>query len=149
MNLHLTRTKKSQDGIFSSLSRDDDRSQVCVTLEHAYATTGLESGIYAPKITAGVHECVRGKHRLHGMTEDFETFEITGVEGHTNLLFHWGNWNDNSDGCALTGEAEAQGEHAGRKHVEMVTNSRAAFEKFMALQDGADRFTLTVEEAHV
>jgi hypothetical protein len=65
---------------------------------------------------------------------------VTGVAGHTGLLFHWGNWNRDSDGCILTGEAFADSAKG-----EMVTNSRASFARFMALQDGFDSFQLEVK----
>ena len=157
VNLRLIRHENGyrEDGIFSTLLKDDGTDeQVSVTLEHAYACddeqVSNDSALayqheYVPKITPGAHICKRGKHRLHGMVEDFETFEITGVPGHSKLLFHWGNWTENSDGCVLNGDSEVEGDHAGRHHVGMVTNSRAAFARFMALQAGVDSFTLTVE----
>lgn len=83
-------------------------------------------------------------HRLHGMTEDFETFEVLGVpdfQGNpvTGLLFHWGNWNKDSEGCILTGEAETSSAQG-----MMVTASRDKFAAFMQLHEGEDTFQLTV-----
>jgi hypothetical protein len=134
MNLILTRKERRADGVFSELS--DEAGRVLFhTLEHAYpAGDG-----YEPKIPNGTFTCRRGEHRLHGMTESFSTFEITGVLGHQNLLFHWGNFNRDSEGCILVGEKVAQ---AGQE--EMITNSRAAFARFLALQAGLDLFPLTV-----
>ena len=133
MNLTIVRKDRTRDGIFS-LGLNDAGEQVLVTLEHAYADE--QNDRWSPKIPNGTYRCVRGKHRLHGMDEDFETFEITGVEGHTGLLFHWGNWNKDSEGCILVG-ASIDG--------VMITMSRASFAKFMAMQDGLDEFQLTVE----
>lgn len=76
---------------------------------------------------------------MHGMTEDFETFEITGVPGHSNLLFHWGNFNQDSEGCILLGERTAE-----EGNGEMITNSRAAFARFMGIQAGIGSFDLIV-----
>ena len=143
MDLALHRSMKRPDGIFSNLLKDDD-SELCVTLEHSYASA--DSG-WEPKIYPGEFQCVRGKHRLHGMDHDFETFEITGVVGHVNLLFHWGNWNENSEGCILLGEKIVDAPHAGAQHVDMVTNSRVMFAEFMRLQEGVDRFLLRVFDA--
>jgi hypothetical protein len=144
MDLFLIRNSKRPDGIFSNLVSSVDGAvlpgSVAVTVEHAY----LGDGGYQPKLQNGTFECVRGKHRLHGMDHDFETFEITGVPGHTGMLFHWGNYNEDSDGCVCTGDAVSEGDHDGRKHCEMVTNSRVAFARFMRLQEGVDRFTLRV-----
>lgn len=109
---------------------------ICWTLDHAYPV-GIGNDP-EPKLYDGVFTCVRGPHRLHGMTEDFETFEITGVKGHTDILFHWGNWNKNSDGCVLTGRALIKGD------PWMVTDSRDTFAEFMKLQEGVDSFQLTV-----
>lgn len=126
----LTRKQFREDGIFSELS-DSKGNILAHCLEHSYNNL--------PKITNGVHKCVRGPHRLHNMTEDFITFEITGIEGHTNLLFHWGNYNKDSDGCVLMGEAIAE-----TNKIEMVTNSRATFAKWMASLEGVNDFELTV-----
>ena len=126
----LTRKRFRDDGIFSEL-RDKDNNLVANTLEHSYNKK--------PKIPNGVWKCVRGPHRLHGMTKDFITFEITGISGHTNLLFHWGNYNKDSEGCVLVGENVAK---AG--DIEMVTNSKVTFAKFMASLEGVDEFDLLV-----
>lgn len=123
----LSRKMFRDDGVFSVLH---DRFQ---TLEHSYNLL--------PKIPNGTYTCVRGMHRLHGMTEDFETFEVTGVEGHSNLLFHVGNYNEDSEGCILVGEQVGQKLNGGK----MITNSKVAFKQFMGLQAGVDSFTLVVE----
>jgi len=103
------------DGIFGELV-DSDGNIIAQTLEHAY---GNDADGWIPKIIDGEYLCVRGMHRLHNKTEDFETFEITGVEGHTNLLFHCGNYDNDSDGCVLLGlgiGSEAPG-------IQMLINS--------------------------
>lgn len=131
MDLTLTRTSCSKGGIFGKIL-DSKGNKIAFSLEHAYAS----GGSWTPKILNGSYTCVRGNHRLHGMDKDFETFEITEVKGHSNLLFHWGNYNKDSEGCVLVGASIVK---------DMVTNSRVTFAKFMALQDGLDRFQLTVK----
>ena len=126
----LTRKQFRSDGIFSELC-DKNGNIVAQTLEHSYDNL--------PKIPNGTFKCVRGPHRLHNMTEDFITFEITGVEGHENLLFHWGNYNKDSEGCVLLGAADAM-----VGDIEMVTSSQATFKAFMASLEGVNEFTLTV-----
>ena len=128
----LMRTKYSAEGVFGELSGDTGEF-VCYTLEHAYPQP---DGSYAPKLNSGDHTCVRGQHRLHNMTEDFTTFEITEVPGHSNILFHWGNYNSDSEGCVLLGTGLAP---------NMLTESREAFKRFMDNLDGVDTFTLTVQ----
>ena len=131
MNLILTRKDCNKDGIFSVLT-DQNNNQIAVTLEHSYPDN---NGGWFAKIPTGTFICVRGSHRLNGMTQDFETFEITGVTGHVNLLFHWGNYDKDSEGCILVGEKRIQ---------DMITNSRVTFTKLMDLQNNIDQFTLTV-----
>ncbi len=140
MDLTLTRKEYRPDGIFSTLTGDEGQT-IAHTLEHSYATgPALVNAFgWAPKIPNGTYTCRRSMHRLHGMDHDFETFEITGVEGHQNLLFHWGNYNGDSEGCVLTGQSEAV---VGGVH--MVTASKATFAALMALQDGLETFQLTV-----
>lgn len=131
MNLTLRRKEKRAAGIFSELLNDAG-NVIAATLEHAYEDG---NGGWEPKIPLGTYNCVRGPHRLHNMTADFTTFEITGVEGHSNLLFHWGNFDRDSEGCILLGEAEVG---------DMVTNSRVTFAKFMTLVGELETFELEV-----
>lgn len=132
MDLTLSRKQYRQDGIFGEL-RNHNGELVAVTCEHAYQQ---DDGTWAPKLPAGAtYTCQRGQHELH--SGSIETFEITGVPGHTGVLIHPGNTEDASEGCVLVGEARVG---------NAITNSRAAFAKFMALEDGLDQFSLTVVE---
>ena len=124
----LTRTRYTEDGIFGELSMDG--RFLAVTLEHSYQCV--------PKLPGGLYLCVRGGHRLEGMPADFQTFEVTGVPGHSGILFHWGNYNRDSDGCILLG---------GGALDKMITDSRRAFANFMAALSGVERFQLTVRRA--
>lgn len=126
MNLRLVRHVYSDMGIFGELY-DEANNKIAVTLEHAYNKT--------PKTPPGTYTCVRGAHRLHNMVDPFDTFEIEGVVGHDNILFHWGNFNKDSDGCVLLGEARVG---------DMITLSKLTFAKFMKLQEGLNRFELRI-----
>lgn len=125
-SLTLARFSESDDGIFSHLW-DEEKNLIAYTLEHAYNK--------APKIPHGTFKCVRGTHQLHENSAPFETFEITGVEGHSGLLFHCGNLQSESQGCVLVGSG---------LEGNMITESRKAFEKFMELMTGVDEFDLVV-----
>jgi hypothetical protein len=126
----LKRKQKRPDGIFSQLS-DQNGVVVAQTLEHSYNNL--------PKLYDGTFKCVRGPHRLNGMTEDFITFEITGVQGHTDILFHWGNYNKDSEGCVLLGQEMTESSMGG-----MVTSSKNTFAAFMAALEGVNQFMLVV-----
>jgi hypothetical protein len=136
MRLTLQRLNFRSDGIFGILT-DEDRSQVAVTLEHAYPAIGQG---FSAKIPEGTYTCQRSLHRLHGMDTDFETFEVMNVPDHTGILFHWGNWNRDSEGCVLLGR-ETHLEDEG----SMVTDSRDTFKLFMARASGLDTFELVVQ----
>ncbi len=133
MNLTLKHTDFLAEGIFGNLY-DEQNRQLWATLEHSY-DSGHGNGSYTNKIPPGVYKCVRGQHRLHSMTHTFETFEVTNVPGHTNILIHSGNKNDDSSGCVLLGTKRVNG---------TVVSSKLAFQSFMELQHGIDQFTLTV-----
>lgn len=137
MNFTLTRNQFREDGIFGVLT-DGNGKVVAATLEHAYPD---DKGGFAPKIPVSVYTCVRGPHRLHSMTSDFITFEITDVPGHTNILFHWGNWNKDSDGCVLLGQGVSQSDQG-----QMINRSRVTWQAFMDSLDGVDEFDLIVQD---
>lgn len=138
MDLILTRTMCEADGIFSELR--SLKEMVAYTLEHAY-DDGSGRGSFCAKLLAGTYTCKRGMHRLHGMTHDFETFEVTNVPGHVGILFHVGNFNKDSEGCILLGSAVAP-----YKGGHMITNSRKEFAEFMELQKGVSQFILEVRD---
>lgn len=142
MNLILKRTNKEVDGIFGVLS-DESGSTIAVTLEHAY-DSGLGNGSYDAKTPLGDYKCVRGQHQLHGMTKPFTTFEVTNVPGHTNILFHVGNFNEDSEGCILLGRRIAPRDPP--ESGNMITSSRNTFNAFMDLQKDLNEFTLTIKE---
>lgn len=120
----LIRTRFSPEGVFGELTTDSS-DHVAYTLEHSYNDL--------PKIAAGAYICVRGQHCLHA--GPIETFEVTGVEGRTGLLFHPGNTQQDSEGCILLGTSISQ---------DSLTESRKAFASFMTSLEGVNTFTLQV-----
>lgn len=128
MDLKLVRYLKNSSGIYGKILREDS-SQLCVTLEHAYP----DGDGYSPKIPPATYLCVRGTHMLH--SGPIETFEVTGVPGHTGILFHPGNTGQDSEGCILLGRIVLR---------DSIRDSRAMFNEFMALQAGIDQFKLEV-----
>ncbi len=130
----LQRTDYRSDGVFGILY-DEEGDQIAVTLEHAYHGK-------VPKLPAGDYHCIKGPHSLPSDPEHFfETFEVMGVPGHTGILFHIGNWHEDSDGCILLGRAVS-----GSPRGQMVTESRKTFERFMLDRELVPSFALLVED---
>ena len=126
MTLTLKRDRFAHDGIFGTLTNGE--TVVCRTLEHSFDSQ--------PALPAGTYTCKRGTHMLAGMSQNFITFEVQNVPGHTGILFHTGNTNRDSEGCILVGET-IKG--------NLLLNSRPAFATFMTLCDRLPQFTLNVE----
>ena len=135
MDLILTRREYRADGIFGEIEDADGGDFLFLTLEHSYDLM--------PKLPAGTYICERGIHRLSDL-KPFETFEVMNVEGHSGILFHVGNYNDDSSGCILLG----LGRGFTLKNGKMLTNSRVAFDKFMRLQGDVDSFKLIVKDSN-
>ena len=137
MNCTLIRDTYEESGIFGKLL-DDKNDLLAVTLEHAYIQP---NNTYTPKVSAGVYICKKGQHQLAHMTQPFTAFELQDVPGHTNILIHKGNYNQDSEGCILLGATI----YSSNKDQKMITSSAPTFNKFMVLQTG-DEFTLTVKD---
>jgi hypothetical protein len=134
--MNLIRDTYCEDGIFGTLKVNDETT--LQTLERAYSCKpegGSVSQTWAPKVPVGSYTCVRGSHSLSS-GDPFDTFEVTGVTGHTGILFHPGNVDADSEGCILLGMI--------RNGNLSVLQSRLAFQEFMAALDGIDQFTLEV-----
>ncbi len=87
------------------------------------------------KIPPGRYEC-KPTHFYRGK---YPTYEVTGVEGHSRLLFHIGNLETDSDGCILVGQR-----YGLLRGKVAVLQSGDAFKDFMARTRGA--FDLDVRE---
>ncbi len=146
MNIILSRKDYREDGIFGFILTSSYK-YLFTTCEHSYNQL--------PKLPEGVYQCKRGTgsgrgvdengnsiegfHRLHDGVW-FDTFEVMGVPNHTGILFHVGNYNEDSEGCILVGTGFGNRGNGGK----MITASKQAFKEFMGLQHGCDEFTLTV-----
>lgn len=123
--MKLLRNPSTADGTFGEL-KDDRGYRLAYTLEPAI-----------PVIPLGVYACVRGTHQLKD-GPPFQTFEITGIPGHSGLLFHSGNTIKDTEGCVLLGTSVM-----GKTLIE----SRKAFAFFMdQMRLNVDGFNLSVEE---
>ena len=141
MDINLHRFRYSAQGIFSYLF-DEGGGQVAVCVSHAYEIPPA-SGTYLPVVPHGTYKCVRGTHQLEGGSP-FTTFEITGVAGHTGVLFHPGNTELDSRGCECLGTALGD-ILTNEGMLDAVLNSREAFQQFLLLQKDVDEFWLKVD----
>ena len=72
-----------------------------------------------------------------------ETFEITNVQGRTEVVIHPGNFDDNTEACVLLAQ------HFGKLgYRRAILNSGATFRKFMELMKYEDEFMLTIIECY-
>lgn len=132
MNLFLDRKQYTLYGITGQIS-DSSGNFLFVTLEHAYQQL---DGSFLPKVAPGAYTCVRHPpQRLH-----YETFMLQNVPPFMGapvdgILIHVGNYNGDSIGCILLGQALGTG---------MIEDSQKAFDAFMELQNGCENFTLIV-----
>jgi len=138
MTLTLTRTAYTPNGVFGTLTGEGGL-HLADTLEHAYAATDPSSGPNClqdqPKLPVGTYQCVKGTHTLDHHPLPFQTFEVTGVPGHTGILFHIGNYNNDSDGCILLGQYLDN---------TMIIHSKQTFDAFMTVMQNVPSFTLVV-----
>ncbi|MGE4193081.1 MAG: DUF5675 family protein [Pseudodesulfovibrio sp.] len=85
-------------------------------------------------IPAGRYICRRTVSPKFG-----ETFEVTNVEGRTHILFHAGNFPEETEGCILLGVTRDPS-------VPAVWHSKAAHAQFMARLAAVDEFFLEIED---
>lgn len=98
-DLELVRVAVSPEGAWGVLLVDGVPAGL-VTLERTYPLhEDAPRGAQVVKIPAGRYLCRRTRYHRGG----YETYEVTGVEGHSRLLFHRGNVEEDSEGCILVG----------------------------------------------
>ncbi len=139
MDLTLGRTAYEEDGIFGALFSEYGE-KLAVTLEHAYQQINEDtiSVSYAPKIPAGVYTCERYMSPKHG----YEVFRLLDVPGSDYDEIHVGNYNEDSDGCILVGDAVIN-----LPSGKEITSSKLVFRALMNLQEGINQFQLTIKDS--
>lgn len=65
------------------------------------------------------------------------TFEITGVDGRSHILFHWGNYEKDTLGCILLGMTQVP-------DLNMISKSRMGFGKFIKYTQDINEFMLHI-----
>lgn len=69
------------------------------------------------------------------------TYIVDDVFGRSDILFHWGNWITNTEGCILVGSG-----YNPDLGMAGILNSRIAFNKFMNLLKNIKQFQLTIRD---
>lgn len=128
MEVKILRVEKSEDGTFGVLLINE--KVFCLTLERPWAdnTPGVSC------VPPGKYFCNRTISPKFG-----DTFELMSVPGRSNILFHWGNYIEDTQGCILLGYG-FENPPAQRG----VFNSRKTFACFMAAMLGIDNFWLEI-----
>ena len=131
MDMLLQRVYSGPEGVFSTLS-PLGKPPFAVALEHSYeAAEG-----WIAKVPRGTYQCLRGEHQL-ASGPPFTTYEVQ-VPGHTGILFHKGNIENDSEGCILLGL-----QFGNLSGLPAVLQSTSAFIFFLSRQVN-DSFNLTV-----
>jgi len=99
-DLELVRVSVAPDGAFGVILAEGVPAGP-VTLERSYPIDDAHPrGAQFVKIPAGSYLCRRTLYHAGG----YDTYEVTGVEGHDHLLFHRGTAERDSEGCILLGQ---------------------------------------------
>ncbi len=102
-DLELVRIAIVPDGAFGVLLAEGlpTLPTGLVSLERTYPLCPeVPRGPQLVKVPPGRYVCYRNTYRAGG----YETYEISGVPGHSHILFHKGNVEDDSEGCILLGQ---------------------------------------------
>lgn len=137
VEFELVRVAVQPEGAFGVLLMDG--LPFLLTLERTYPVIDAKPrGPQFTKIPRGRYRCERTYYYRGG----HETFEVTGVVGHSRLLFHRGNTESDSEGCILLGRTF--GPVSGQQGV---LDSRWAFDQFMRVNRDRADFDLEVRNA--
>lgn len=126
---------KNANGIMGVLIKQPGFVPFCNTLE----LTWRNNTRFVSCIPSGIYMCERMISPSKG-----ETFEITDVFNRSDILFHKGNIDDDTEGCILLGE--------GFGYVDnepAITQSKFAFDEFMTLMEGVLSFRLDLRSVIV
>jgi hypothetical protein len=103
----------------------------CATLEPPWR----DNKPFLSCIPCGCYKAVRVHSPRFGVT-----WEITDVEGRSLILFHPGNWTEDTAGCVLLGQYP----NKLKSHRRAVLNSGATFQRFMDLTSAVDELDVFI-----
>ena len=128
--LELIRLEEGESGTFGILKVQ--KQIAFFTLE----PNDWENMTTVSSIPAQQYICTRYESPKYG-----ETFMVTNVPNRTYILFHWGNWKENTAGCILLGSGLI-------KDRRGISNSKESFVNFMRMFKGYDKLHLTIREVY-
>jgi hypothetical protein len=105
----------------------------CVTLE-PYNRDNVSN---ISSIPAGQYVCKPYDSPTYG-----KTYIVSGVQGRSSILFHWGNRDSNTEGCILLGDKFGK---LGDDYA--ILNSKDAFKRFCEVI-GRNKFSLVVVDSY-
>lgn len=137
-DIELVRVCVAPEGAFSVLLIDGvPAGPVC--LERTYPLVeNRPRGPQFVKIPAGRYRCVRTTFHRGG----YPSYEVSGVLGHSRLLFHVANDEADLDGCIGVGMRFGL-----LRGIPAVLDSREGFSEFLRLTRGRESFELLVRNA--
>ena len=109
-----------------------DGSAFCVTLE----PYSRDNAVNVSCIPTGQYIC-----KKYSSARYPNTYEITGIQGRSYVLFHAGNTDDDTAGCVLLGD-----EYGKLGKDRAILESGEAFDKFIKYLNDVDQFRLTIVE---
>lgn len=130
--LQLHTVSKREDGCFSVLKwkevEEEDGRPIAVSVERTFENlrTVLGNGLFLLK---------RRRYNKGG----YDTWEITGITGHTDVLFHKGNKEVDSIACVCVAESFVY-----FNNTTMIGDSKGGFNELMELTSGLNEFYLEV-----
>lgn len=127
-HFHHPRSK----GIAGVMINPDGYIPFCVTMELPW----MSNKPFISCIPSGIYICERKESPKHG-----STFEIKDVFNRTDILFHKGNFDDDTKGCIVLGESfdHMRGEPA-------IMRSMTAFSEFMFILERENEFRLDLRK---
>ena len=122
----------SSDGVFGVLQVQKKFRFACLEPYHRDNEKSISC------IPAGMYKVKKVNSPTYGTT-----YEICDIHGRSHVLFHSGNYDHNSKGCVLVGTGF--GLWSGN---EVITDSRAAFSKFLQIMGPYDEAELVIRECY-
>jgi len=134
--MYTVRLNRQEDndvyGTFGSLLINS--KVFCVTLEPPDELNKINLS----SIPAGQYIC-----RRYSSDRYPDTFQITNVPNRHKILFHAGNFVENTEGCILLARKWGV-----LKTARAILNSGETFKQFMEIMSGIDKFQLTIKEIY-